>query len=130
MRVVTTEPQRRKRERPAPTRARHLQLWEKCETLSSNPFGLQEVRMHALISGTRNVLALRSNHHDQAIHESVKRVLKTSGYRALAGLRCRVDRGVVELAGDVPTFYLKQLAQEAVLRLDHVNQVKNRVQVI
>jgi osmotically-inducible protein OsmY len=57
-------------------------------------------------------------------------VLSASGYRPLAGLSCRVDRGVVELAGVVPTFYLKQLAQETVLRLDHVNQVKNRVQVI
>jgi osmotically-inducible protein OsmY len=57
-------------------------------------------------------------------------VLKASSYRPLAALACRVDRGVVELAGVVPTFYLKQLAQEAVLRLDHVKQVKNRVQVI
>jgi osmotically-inducible protein OsmY len=57
-------------------------------------------------------------------------VLKASGYRPLAALSCRVDRGVVELAGAVPTFYLKQLAQETVLRLDHVKQIRNRVQVI
>jgi osmotically-inducible protein OsmY len=86
--------------------------------------------MQALLPGTRKVHALPSSHRDDAIHDSVTRVLKASGYRPLAGLSCRVDRGVVELAGIVPTFYLKQLAQEAVLRLDHVNQVMNRVQVL
>jgi osmotically-inducible protein OsmY len=86
--------------------------------------------MQALLPGTQKLLANPSSHRDSAIHDSVTQVLKASGYRPLAGLSCHVDRGVVELAGVVPTFYLKQLAQETVLRLDQVNQVKNRVQVI
>jgi osmotically-inducible protein OsmY len=88
------------------------------------------IDMQALLPATRKVLAHPSSHRDDAIRESVTRVLKASGYRPLAALSCHVDRGVVELAGVVPTFYLKQLAQETVLPLDHVNQVKNRVQVI
>jgi hypothetical protein len=86
--------------------------------------------MQALLPGTLKLLANPSSHRDNVIHDSVLHVLKASGYRPLAALSCRVDRGVVELAGVVPTFYLKQLAQETVLRLDQVNQVKNRVQVI
>jgi osmotically-inducible protein OsmY len=86
--------------------------------------------MQALSPATRNVLSLPSSHHDDALHDRVTRVLKASGYRPLAGLSCRVHRGVVELAGVVPTFYLKQLAQETVLRVDQVNEVKNQVQVI
>lgn len=37
--------------------------------------------------------------------------------------------GVVELRGYVPTFYLKQLAQECIRHVPGVFTVKNRIQV-
>jgi hypothetical protein len=57
------------------------------------------------------------------------RVLRASGYGHVRDLRCAVAAGVVTLSGIVPSYYLKQVAQEAVLRLDHVREVKNRVNV-
>ncbi len=86
--------------------------------------------MQALLPGTRKLPANPLSHRDETLHDAVTQVLKSSGYRSLAALSCRVDRGVVELGGVVSTFYLKQLAQETVLRLDQVHQVNNRVQVI
>jgi hypothetical protein len=86
--------------------------------------------MQLLLSRTENVPLHRPIYHDQALHAEVTEVLNASGYRSFAGLKCRIDRGTVELAGVVPTFYLKQLGQEAVLRLNTVKQIRNRVQVI
>ncbi len=56
-------------------------------------------------------------------------VLRSSGYGQLKRLRCQVVAGVVTILGTVPSFFLKQLAQESILRLDQVRQIRNLVQV-
>ena len=43
---------------------------------------------------------------------------------------CEFDGGVLILHGQVPTFFQKQLAQEAVFKLDGVTQVVNQVEVV
>ena len=43
---------------------------------------------------------------------------------------CEFDDGVLILRGQLPTFFQKQLAQEAVSRLDGVTQVVNQVEVV
>ena len=55
--------------------------------------------------------------------------LRSSGYGLLTKLQCESAAGVVTISGAVPSFFLKQLAQEAVLRLAHVREVRNMVQV-
>jgi hypothetical protein len=55
--------------------------------------------------------------------------LRASGHRPLCTLRCDVRGGVVFLSGVLPTFYLKQVAQTLVLRLEQVRGVKNLVEV-
>jgi osmotically-inducible protein OsmY len=42
---------------------------------------------------------------------------------------CTCSRGILLLRGDLPTYYQKQLAQEAVKGLDGVSQVVNEIQV-
>jgi osmotically-inducible protein OsmY len=59
----------------------------------------------------------------------VKNVLHSSAYEQLRKLQCEVNDGVVTLSGAVQSFYLKQMAQEAVIRLDRVRNVINRVEV-
>jgi osmotically-inducible protein OsmY len=59
----------------------------------------------------------------------VHRVLLGTGYAALRRIDCRVDDGVVELSGTVPSFYCKQIAQTAVLSLKHVRRVENCLRV-
>jgi hypothetical protein len=42
---------------------------------------------------------------------------------------CDVLDGVVELTGSVPSFYVKQLAQTAVLRIEQIRGIKNLLRV-
>jgi hypothetical protein len=52
-----------------------------------------------------------------------------SGYRPVALLDCEVIQGVVVPSGVVPSFYMKQIAQTVILRLESVNGLENRVEV-
>jgi hypothetical protein len=55
--------------------------------------------------------------------------LDNSPYPTVSRLDCQVIDGVIVLSGIVPTFYLKQLAQEVLLRLDCDTPIDNRVEV-
>jgi len=59
----------------------------------------------------------------------VTKLLRNSGYGPLARVQCRVDDGVVELFGQVPTFFLKQMAQCLILRNEAVKQIRNEILV-
>jgi hypothetical protein len=65
---------------------------------------------------------------DRRMHALAAEVLAKSNYGALRNLNCRVASGVVEITGTVPNFYLKQMAQEAVLRLEPCS-VRNLIEV-
>jgi hypothetical protein len=43
---------------------------------------------------------------------------------------CEYDDGTLFLRGQVPSFYYKQLAQEAVSDLDHVHSIANEIEVV
>jgi len=45
-------------------------------------------------------------------------------------LWCEFDQGQLFLRGQVPSFYLKQLAQEAVVGMEGVRQVVNEIEVV
>lgn len=55
--------------------------------------------------------------------------LRTSPYAALRKVHCQFHNGVLILTGEVPTFYTKQVAQEALRSLDQVQRVDNRLAV-
>jgi osmotically-inducible protein OsmY len=56
---------------------------------------------------------MKTTDHDLSL--DVKQTLRETRYAALQRVRCRVVDGTVELSGDVPSFYFKQLAQEVLL---------------
>ncbi|WP_198000382.1 BON domain-containing protein [Gimesia alba] len=62
---------------------------------------------------------------DNQLIARVKRALRTSGYVPLAQVRVMVDRGQVFLAGDVPTNFMKQVAQTRALSVDGVKSLSN-----
>ena len=66
---------------------------------------------------------------DLQIHAAASEALSSSKYIPLRQLNCRVADGVVEISGTVSSFYLKQLAQAAVLQLDQAGEVRNLVEV-
>jgi hypothetical protein len=66
---------------------------------------------------------------DRKLRAAVIEALTRSRYGALRRLDCRVLGGVVEISGTVSSFYLKQLAQAAVLELASAGTVRNLVEV-
>jgi hypothetical protein len=67
-------------------------------------------------------------HHEVAMAASD--CLSRSPYRSLRGVSCEFHRGVLFLRGRLPSFYQKQLAQEAVAGLHGVSQVVNEIEVL
>jgi hypothetical protein len=65
---------------------------------------------------------------DNALVEA-REVLRSSGYLALTALECGAESGVLELRGTVGSYYLKQLAQAMVLRMQNIREVKNLIEV-
>jgi osmotically-inducible protein OsmY len=67
--------------------------------------------------------------YDREIRQAAATALAASKYLPLRRLSCTVSGGIVEISGTVSSFYLKQLAQAAVLHLHKVENVRNLVQV-
>lgn len=66
---------------------------------------------------------------DSCLAEIVDRSLHQSSYTYLRRVECSCRAGIVVLHGRLPTYYLKQIAQELVQRLDRVVQVVNLIEV-
>ena len=63
------------------------------------------------------------------VAEAANERLRNSPYPALRGVTCECDQGVLLLRGHLRSFYHKQLAQEAVVRLRGVDAVINEIEV-
>jgi hypothetical protein len=63
------------------------------------------------------------------IQEAAQAALRSSGYRAVARLKCDVLEGTIVLSGTVSSYYYKQIAQAVVLRLASVDRVENLIVV-
>ena len=61
--------------------------------------------------------------------EAASERLRSSPYRALRAISCECDQSVLLLRGRLPSFYHKQLAQEAVAGVRGVSQVINEIEV-
>ena len=73
----------------------------------------------------------RANHSPaHEVSEVAKDRLRKTPYQSIRDLSCKYDRGVLFLRGQVPTFYQKQLAQEAVVGLAGVVQIVNETAVV
>ena len=67
------------------------------------------------------------NGHDPSYEsaEAARDCLQRSPYFLIRSVSCECRQGVLFLRGPLPTFYLKQLAQEAVARVKGISQVVN-----
>jgi osmotically-inducible protein OsmY len=70
-----------------------------------------------------------STHLAAAAHEAADRLWR-SGYLALRDVSCVAADGVVSLHGRLPSYYLKQVAQEIATAVDGTRQVVNRIEVL
>ncbi len=55
--------------------------------------------------------------------------LRRSSYREVRCVTCEFHEGILTLRGRVPTYYLKQIAQSLVCRMEGVAEINNRVEV-
>jgi osmotically-inducible protein OsmY len=55
--------------------------------------------------------------------------LRSSPYLALRSVCCDEQDGALILRGSLPTYYLKQMAQAIVARVEGVEQVTNQIEV-
>ena len=63
------------------------------------------------------------------VAEIAQQRLRECPYPALRQVNCCFDGGVLVLTGGVPTFYMKQMAQTLLCRLEHVEVLDNRLVV-
>jgi osmotically-inducible protein OsmY len=66
---------------------------------------------------------------DLRLAERVERALGATGYGPLRGIAVTVQARVVILAGRVPSYYLKQVAQTTALAVPGAHQVRNDLEV-
>jgi osmotically-inducible protein OsmY len=56
--------------------------------------------------------------------------LRSNSYLALKNISCEYDHGVLILRGSVPTYHLKQIAQESVAQVVGVEWIDNQIEVL
>ncbi len=59
-----------------------------------------------------------------------KKHLAQTGYLGLNEVECSFENGTMTLRGRVPSYYHKQLAQEALRYVEDVRQLVNRIEVL
>jgi osmotically-inducible protein OsmY len=67
---------------------------------------------------------------DGVIAEKAETILRANPYLALKNISCDVQDGVLTLRGYLPSYYLKQMAQEAVATTDGVARIDNQIDVL
>jgi osmotically-inducible protein OsmY len=75
-------------------------------------------------------IALRAESPVCCITKKAQDLLRTSPYKPVRRIACAYQDGRLVLRGRLRTFFHKQLAQEAVARVDGVRQVVNEIEVV
>ncbi|MFG0263310.1 MAG: BON domain-containing protein [Novipirellula sp. JB048] len=66
---------------------------------------------------------------DGEVSQMATERFRTCSYSAIRHVHCRFHEGVLVLSGQVPTFYMKQVAQELIRNLNSIEQINNRLHV-
>ena len=66
----------------------------------------------------------------EAVEANVRWKLQRSRYPLVRRVSCEFHEGVLTLRGRVSSYYLKQIVQTLVYRLDGVVELNNRVEVV
>lgn len=75
--------------------------------------------------GTPDQLAVQ-----QPVLEGAERSLRCNAYLALKNVSCEYHDGTLTLRGCLPTYYLKQMAQTAVSRIEGIGRIVNKIEVV
>jgi osmotically-inducible protein OsmY len=72
----------------------------------------------------------KTKHQPEQIVEHARRLLLDRPHLTVQRIWCEFDGSNLFLRGQVPSFYHKQLAQNAVARVEGVKQVVNDIEVV
>lgn len=72
---------------------------------------------------------MSANDEDESVVAAARSRLGSTGYACVAQVMCRFDDGTLVLTGRVSSYYLKQIAQAAVMSIDGVERVVNDIEV-
>jgi osmotically-inducible protein OsmY len=73
---------------------------------------------------------LTGNLEDLRLAERIERALRATGYGTLRAIEVSVNARIVHLAGRVPSYYLKQIAQATALAVPGAHQIHNGLDVV
>lgn len=79
--------------------------------------------------GDSSKQSLSSLSEKEIVEANAKSRLRRSCYYQVQWVSCEFHEGVLTLRGQVSSYYLKQIVQTLVLRMDGVDEVNNRVEV-
>jgi osmotically-inducible protein OsmY len=79
--------------------------------------------------GEQTPLAARRVSGDEEITQAMLRKVKALGYAGLQPLTCEHHEGMLVLRGQVPSYFMKQLAQELASKIPGVKLVVNSLSV-
>jgi osmotically-inducible protein OsmY len=74
-------------------------------------------------------LPSNSRRREENLAAAVEFCLQRSAYLELRRVECRVQEGILTLAGNVSSHYLRQVAQASVQRLQGVQAIDNQLTV-
>jgi osmotically-inducible protein OsmY len=77
-----------------------------------------------------NALLAAQSLLDRCLVERVERALRATGYSPLRSVEASVCGRLVILQGQVPSYYLKQLAQATAMDVPGVRELRNDVEVV
>lgn len=73
---------------------------------------------------------LTASDSPERIVEGAENCLRHNSYLALKNVQCDFHEGVLTLKGCLPTYYLKQMAQAVVGRIEGVRRIVNEIEVV
>lgn len=79
---------------------------------------------------TRSTTSTHLESTDADLCRHIERALANSGQRLLHTVEVRVHEGLVILNGQLPSYYLKQLAQAITLKHQPVEMLQNDIKVV
>lgn len=78
---------------------------------------------------TSHVSSEHERLHALSVLQIARERLNHTPFSVLHSVECSYAEGVLTLDGHLPSFFLKQVAQECLRDLPHVRQVVNRIEV-
>jgi osmotically-inducible protein OsmY len=91
---------------------------------------MPEIPMSTITDCSPAFVAFETVDVDTATAATAIAKIRQAPYQALRRIECRCLNGVLTLSGRVPSYYLKQCAQELVGEVANVEHVNNELEVV